>query len=487
MIVTSETMKKCEEKSTFSSEELMEEVAFKLAIEIKKRHDISTSICIVCGQGNNGGDGFACARILLGEGYNVFVLPIETKQKTDESQKNRDLLNKKNVITFNKAQEKSFDIIIDAVYGFGFKGSLQDKIRPIMKWINESKGLVYSIDINSGAEADSGRYDRDTIKSTITFALGYLKPIHCLRKDHFLFQQVVCIPLRIPEPKKSDCIEMDEDKFIEGLPKLREDGYKGQTGKALLIGGCVGMVGALALNILGAKASGSTYLHVACDEAIYPILASREITPIFHPFTKDTVSAVLRPLIPEVNAIGFGSGASYLEVKRKIQELILQQSVTPVVLDAEAIRLLIGNLYILKLIQTPVVLTPHLKEFADLVGLPIEVINADKIKIAQEFAKEYHVILVLKGPCTLVVSPFGEYYVNQTGNASLARAGSGDLLTGLITGFISQKKDIIISVVMAVWLHGKAADLAIQKHPMTTMQPEYLIEAIEDFYFSKKR
>lgn len=486
MIVTTETMKTCEENSTFSSEELMEKVAFKLAVEIKKRHDSHSKVCIVCGQGNNGGDGFALARYLIQEGYDVKVLPTDYKQKTKESQKNRDLVNKKNLINFKGIQEYDFDIVVDAIYGFGFKGSIKDELRPIMNWINQH-GLVYSIDINSGAEADTGKHDRDAIKSSITFALGYLKPFHCLRKDHFLFEKLECIPLEIPAPKKSDCIEMDEDKFIQNLPRMNEDGYKGQLGKTLIIGGCMGMIGATALNILGAKASGTTYLHVACDESIYPVLASREITPVFHPFTMDTVVPVIRPLIQEVNAIGFGSGATYLESKKRIQELILQQSSTPVVLDAEALRLLIGNLYILKLIQTPVVITPHIKEFADLVGLPIEVIESDKINIAKEFAKEYHVILVLKGPCTLVVSPFGECYINQTGNQSLARAGSGDLLLGLITGFISQKKDILTSVIMAVWLHGYVADLAIEKHPIMTMQPEFLVEAIDRFYLSQKR
>lgn len=487
MIVTIETMKICEEKSAFTTIELIEEVGFKLAVEIMKRQNRTQRICLVCGTGNNGADGFVCAQVLQREGYDVVVLPIDDKQKTKESKMMRETLSTQLFATFEQVQSMSFDLIVDAIYGCGFHGEFNEEVRKIVQWINESNTTVYAIDVNSGAHADTGSYDKDAVRSQITFALGFLKPFHCLRKDHFLFKEVVCIPLSIETPKKSDVFEMDTQTFLEHTVNSSEDSYKGKTGKALLIGGCMGMAGALAHNILGAKASGCTYLHVACEESIYPILASREITPVFHPFTSNTAKSVIDPLLQEVNAIGFGSGVTYLSEKRQIQECLLQQRSTPIVLDADAIRLLVGNLYLLKFVAAPVILTPHIKEFADLINLSLEEVQADKVTIAQQFAKEYGVYLVLKGPCTLVVSPMGDLYINQTGNQALARAGSGDLLTGLITGFVSQNTNIFLATILGVWLHGKAADLALEKHPLTTMQPEYLMEAIDEFYLNHKR
>lgn len=486
MIVTAETMKICEDNSTFSTMELIEEVAFKLAVEIMKRQDRAQRICIVCGPGNNGADGFVCAKILRDEGYDVVVCPVEATQKTIESQQSREALPRELFLTFDQIQRMSFDLIIDAIYGVGFRGELPSEVKKIVAWINEQRVHTYSIDINSGASANEGAF-QVAVQSDLTFALGFLKPFHCLRKDHFLFKEVVCVPLTIQTPNQSEFKEMDEGRFIESLGPIKENSYKGQNGKALLLGGCMGMAGALAQSILGAKASGSTYLHVALEESIYPILASREITPVFHPFSKETVQSVIEPLLGDVDAVGYGCGATHLVEKRRILELLLQQRKIPVILDAEALRLLVGHLYILKLVQTPVILTPHIKEFADLLNCTIEEVNANKLGIAQQFAKEYNVYLVLKGPCTLIVSPIGEIYLNQTGNPALARAGSGDFLTGLLTGFISQKKDIFQALMMGVWLHGKAAELAIEKHSLTTMQPETIYDAIDEFYLKHKR
>lgn len=487
MIVSVATMKKCEEQSTLSNLEIMEEVAFKIAVEIKKRKDSSQRICIVCGTGNNGGDGFALAKILHQEGYEVTVLASSTKQITNESKIMREALPRSLFLTLEQACDASFDLIVDGLYGCGFHDQLNSEDKRITTWMNAQMCQVYSIDINSGAMADTGYVDEDAVSSTITFALGFHKLFHCLRKDHNLFKEVVCIPLSIPTPKQTDIHEMNEAKFVEQLWPIQENSYKGQTGKALIIGGCMGMAGAVAHNILGAKASGCTYNHVAVDEAIYPILASREITPVFHPFTKDTMHAVIEPLLKEVDVVGYGSGVTNLFEKRRILEHLLQQRKIPVILDAEAIRLLVDHLYILNLVQTTVILTPHIKEFADLLNVTVEELNKDKINMAKQFVKEYKVYLVLKGPCTLVITPDEEIYINQTGNAALARAGSGDFLVGLLTGILAQKKNIFMSLMMGVWLHGHAADRAVLKHPLATMQPEFILEAIDEFYLNHKR
>ncbi|MEG0176845.1 NAD(P)H-hydrate dehydratase [Anaerorhabdus sp.] len=481
MIVTIKTMKECEQNSTLSTLELMDQVGFKLAQEIIKRHH-NEKIVVLCGKGNNGGDGYILAKYLNEAGFNVKVYPLFDEQSTSESKKNRTKCKK--IITNDLSDIKSADILIDAIFGFGFSGNIPNDLRELFRLVNDLDSIKYAIDINSGAEADTGNFDNDAICSDITFALGYKKIFHQLRKDHFLFKECDLISLDIAESKTSDLVEMDDNIFMNQFPILKEDAYKGSEGKPLIVGGSYGMAGATLLNIMGAKASGSSYIHVLCHEKIYPLLQANEITPVFHPFTKDTVVSTFNNVVNEAKCICFGSGANYLDCKNKLFEMILQQTVCPVVLDAEAIRMLKNDLYLLKLIKTPVILTPHIHEFSSLVGLPIETIQANRIEIAKSFAKEYKVILVLKGPHTLVVSPTQDLYINQTGNAALAKAGSGDFLTGLITGLLSQKRDLYQAVVMAVWLHGKAADLAIASHHPKMVTIESLVDYIDEFLYS---
>lgn len=486
MIVNVETMKKCEEKSNLSNLELMEQVGFKLAIEIMNRHQSHEKIIVVCGKGNNGGDGFVLARVLFEKGFNVKVIPLYQELTTIEASQQLKLLSKKCFLTKNQDRHEEIlnaDVLVDAVFGFSFHFEIPSECKEIFKTYNQSQAIKYSIDINSGAEADSGHIASDALTSTVTFALGYKKVFHVLRKDHFLFDECIVIPLDIAKCEESDIIEITDEQFIQFYPKLREDTYKGMEGKPLIVGGCYGMAGATVLNIMGAQAVGSSYIHVACDDKIYNILASQQITPVFHPFTNDTVGSVLKELFPKVKCISFGSGATHLESKKIIFELLLQQTNCPVVLDAEGIRCLQNNLYILKLIRTQVILTPHLQEFADLVGMSIDAVKTNKLVLAKEFAKEYHVILVLKGPNTIVVSSQGEVYINQTGNSSLAKAGSGDFLTGIITGLVSQLNDPFYATIMAVWLHGKAADLIVTHRHPRQVSIEDLKEAVSQFFF----
>lgn len=486
MIVNVKTMKEIENNSAFSKEELMEKVGFLVSNHIMKNHSQDEKIVILCGRGNNGGDGFVIARILNHAGYQIKIVLVDGTPETKEAKKNYKRLDSSLIADSDSVPKILHDshLIIDAVYGFGYHGNLSTEIKKCFDYINKLNRLVYSIDINSGAEADYSHHDLSALHSRITFALGFYKPFHMLRKEHFLFEECCLIPLDFDMPSSTPYHEMNEELFVKNYPLRPENSYKGKDGKSLIIGGSYGLVGALSLNILGAQASGCSYIHVACHESVYPIVAANNITPVFHPFTKDTLYSVIKPMLDHVTAVGFGSGATYLDGKKDILECILQNSSCPVVLDAEAIRLLINNLYILKLIKTPVILTPHLQEFADLLGITMEILNANKIEIATQFAKEYRVTLVLKGPCTLVVSQTGEIYINQTGNNALARAGSGDILTGLITGLLSLTKDRYKAIIMAVWLHGYAAELAIKKHSHINFKLEYLEEAIDYFFLT---
>ena len=188
-------------------------------------------------------------------------------------------------------------------------------------------------------------------------------------------------------------------------------------------------------------------------------------------------------MVHEARSIGFGSGAVYMHRKEDVLDIILQDSRAPIVLDAEALRLLVNNTYILRFAKAPVVLTPHIGEFAAICNQTIEYIQEHRIESALEFAKDYKVTVVLKGPNTLVVSPCGDVYINQSGNQALAQAGSGDLLTGILTTMLAYTRDTFKATMMAVWLHGYLAELGTMNHSIQNFSLESYPELMNQLFY----
>lgn len=482
MIADSSEMKSIEKQSGHRTSVLMKMAAEAIAKQLLTDTQPADSIFILAGKGNNGGDGLCVCRLLKERKCKVFLA--EGKPVSKEAIDAASRLPQSAFVQsagVRKAIDEA-DVIIDAVYGFGYHGSLKPEIKKLFKYINASDAKVISIDINSGCEADSGHCDSAAIHSDITYALDCLKPFHLLQKDHQLFDSVCCLDLHLPHPEYTKWHEMDEDRFFLNFPRRRSNAYKGSSGKTLLIGGSCGMAGALGLNIIGAKTVGTSYLQAALPEEIYPILATRFLSTVFHPFTDKTYRSVLEPLITEASAVGFGSGAVYMPHVSDCLDLVLQSSSSPIVLDAEALHLLKHNTYILRFAKAPVILTPHIGEFADLINQPAETIMDRKVETVRQFAKDYKVIVCLKGPHTIVASPAGDCYINQTGNQALATAGSGDLLTGMMTGILSLTRDVYTAAVMAVWLHGYLAERGTENHCMQTFDLESYPELMNELF-----
>lgn len=457
MIIDTAGMKKMEADSGFSSYELMEKAGQAVADAVRKEAKEGSRIAVICGRGNNGGDGYVAARLL--SDYAVSVLLAEGKPVSECAKKAFSLLPNDMLAENAEKLIAEADIIIDAVYGFSYHGRLLPEIRKLFRMINASDARIFSIDINSGAEADSGNFDEDAVISEVTFALECFKPFHMMRKDHRLFERAQVLSLGLKHEKESLYPEMNEEIFFQHFPRKGENAYKGTYGRCAVIGGSYGMAGALCLNLIGTETIGAPYVLAACPDSIYPIAASRFLTTVFHPFREDNMYETIEPMIYQARAICFGSGCVSMPRKDEILDLVLQTAEEPVVLDAEALRLLNHNYYVLRFVHEPVILTPHIGEFAALINRPMEVVMHERIALARRFAQEYHVILVLKGPHTLVVDDTGRIYINQSGSQALAQAGSGDLLTGMITAMLTMNRDVYQAVCMAVWLHGYLAEL----------------------------
>ena len=276
---------------------------------------------------------------------------------------------------------------------------------------------------------------------------------------------------------------MDKKTFFSHYPVRRSDSNKFDNGRVLLIAGSYGMAGACILNIIGARSVGASYIDVSLPGDIYPIVASNEVTAGYHPddLSRDEIDL---PSLHKAGAVAFGSGLTNHPKKETYLNSVLKEVKVPVIVDAEGLRILAGHPKFYHL-NSNMILTPHLGEFSALTGLPIEDIEKDRIKIATQFAKDHGVILVLKGPNSLIVNRDASYVVNDSGNEALARAGSGDVLTGMIAGLCSLYSDPYQATVDAVWLHGYLADEAVKEHSKEifdlTRYPEYA----DRFFFQK--
>ena len=456
MIVDKEKMILIEKKSKKDVLDLMEDAGQALTKEIQRLSKPKDNILFLVGKGNNGGDALVIARSL--KNRNIKICLIEDEIKTNASKINYELLDKS--LFIKKKDLKKYindaDIIIDGVYGFSYHGQLKKEIADIFKLVNNSKAKVYSIDINSGCEA-LGYCDNNSIKSDITFVLDAYKPFHMLRKNHLRFNKMQLLDLKLPHNIKTNFLELDEEKFFNIFPKSKINSYKGTYGKTALIGGSYGMAGALMLNIIGAKSLGVKYLNIFLDESIYPIVARKFLTPVYQIINQDNYKDI--NISKDIKAIGIGSGINNLSYKKELLSKILKKNITTIV-DAQAIRLLKD----IKHNNKHLIITPHIGEFSYLINKPKEEIEKRLIEYALEYAKKNKVIVVLKSPNTIGVSPKNEIYINQSGNESLGTAGSGDILTGIISTMNCFIDDSFLATSMAVFFHGLIADYAAIKN-----------------------
>jgi yjeF C-terminal region, hydroxyethylthiazole kinase-related/yjeF N-terminal region len=482
MITDADGMREMEKASGLTVMRLMENAGKALAASMQSSMREKQKICILAGHGNNGGDGFVIARILQTE-YKISVLLVDGMPQTKEALRNYKKLDASLFVEKNhwKRKLEQADVIVDAVYGFGYHGALNPEMASLFDFVNGLNHTVYAVDLNSGCEADTGHCDPHALHSTITYALDCYKPFHLLRKEHQMFEECICLDLQLPY-LPSKYLSMDEEKFFAHFPKKKENAYKGTYGKTLLIGGCFGMAGAVSLNIIGAKTVGAPYINCALPEEIYDIVSTQHITTVFHPFGHQTVLQVLEPLVEDTRVCAFGSGCACMDRKNDVLDYVLQNCHAPIILDAAAIRLLKHNTWVLRFTNAPVILTPHLGEFADLINQPTAYIKDHKIECAMKFAQENKVIVVLKGPNTIAAFPNGEVYINETGNQALAQAGAGDLLTGILAGTLTFTTDVTSAVCMGIWLHGHLADLGIQKHSRQNFPLEQYPEIMDQLF-----
>ena len=441
-------------------------------------------LIILAGKGNNGGDGLVIARHLINSGAMVETyLTGQVEELTQDSRTNYEILLKMGARIFPLSSEKDLDrlmlslmnadLIVDALYGIGFKGSLNQFDSRLVKMVNWCRAPVVAVDIPSGVEADTGRVHGDAIKAshTVTFALPKIGLVLEPGKEYVGTLSVadISIPGVLLEDKtiKTNLIN---EAMLSALIKPRlANSHKGTYGHALLVGGSPGMAGAIMMSSQAALRTGAGLVTAAVPESLTAVVDSSLMEVMTAPLAQTGQSSIALEALPAIeNLLGtvsvcaVGPGMSRYPEAGAIVRHVLERSGVPLVIDADGLNALEKDAAILKDRQVPIVLTPHPGEMARLTGKTIEEIQSQRLEITQTFAQEWGVTLVLKGNKTIIANPSGEVYINISGNPGMATAGSGDVLTGIITGLIAQGLKPQDAAYAGVYLHGLAGDLAAQ-------------------------
>lgn len=496
-VLSAQQMRDLEQAAVDNGEtyiELMERAGTAAAEALISYGAESKRVVIICGKGNNGGDGYVIARIL--KKYNCIVDIIKLGEpRTADSKLNAEKAAELNIAMINFPENKKTafelikkaDYIVDAVYGIGFRGALDETTAEIAKAVNDSKAFVMSVDVPSGAGCNDGSVNGECFKANLTVTFTTLKPAHILypSMDYCGKTEVASVGISDELINSSKYIMQTTDEFLGErlLPERRISSNKGTFGTLLAVVGSYGMAGAAVMCGKAAQRSGAGLVNMALPKSIYPIVAGKLIEAVFTPLSeKDGISSVencdkLVSLANKANAVVLGCGMGHNEDTEKIVCEILKNCEKPIILDADGINSVVPHIHLLKKAKAPIILTPHPGEMARLLGCTVAEVQHNRTEIALNFAKEHNVILILKGANT-IISDGNILFVNRTGNAGMARGGSGDVLAGMIGSLAAQGMNPFRAAVCGVYAHGLAGDRTAKRLSETTMLPTDMIEDI---------
>ncbi|WP_035292373.1 bifunctional ADP-dependent NAD(P)H-hydrate dehydratase/NAD(P)H-hydrate epimerase [Clostridium sp. KNHs214] len=457
----------CIEKIKIPGIVLMENAALKVVKNIDMNE--IDSFVLVCGKGNNGGDGFAIARHLHIQGKKVQVFLVgNTEGLTHDCMVNYCIVSNLG-ITISKINNISdldylrncistSGMVIDCLFGTGLTRKVEGIYEQVISIINENSPCTLSVDVPSGINSDNGQVMGICVKAhkTVSFQIyksGFLK----YSSSKFIGQVIVeniGIPSKVIEEICPSEFILDKD-FIKKTIKVRDKhSNKGDFGRALIISGSEGFTGAAYISAETAVRSGTGLVTLACPKDIQSILSCKLTEAMTVNFTE---KEKIQEIVSRAKSIAIGPGMGNSIETLSILEKIIKTSKCPIVVDADAINVLQNHKDLIKEASNTLVFTPHPGEMSRLTALNIEDINENRIAIAKKFALENNVIVLLKGYNT-VITDGNSTFINSTGNSAMANGGMGDCLTGLITSFIAQGYTSLEATYLAAYIHGYCGD-----------------------------
>ncbi|MBC7555722.1 MAG: NAD(P)H-hydrate dehydratase [Chryseobacterium sp.] len=468
-----------------TSLELMERAAEKFAKTIIADYRKSENIYIFCGNGNNGGDGFASARLLHYEFFNIKVFIDLKNQKYSESAEfNLNRIKKNSGIEiYDFSEIKNFkiqkkDIIVDALFGIGLNRKLSGKSEELIDILNEIDSVKVSVDIPSGLLSDEITPDNFTVfKADKTFSFQFWKKAFLYPETGKYCGDIKILDIGISKSwieKESIHYHVIDEDLIKSIYKKRDDfSNKGDFGNSVIIAGSYGKIGAAVLATKAAMRSGSGLTFAISPECGYAVLQSTAPEAMFIKGGENFIDTINLPK-NAVCGIGPGLGTGNETIKSVLN--FLKSCINPLIIDADALNILSKNKSEFKSIPENSIITPHPKEFERLFGKTQN--SFERTDLGLKMAKKFKIVIVLKDHHTQIITPQNEVFYNITGNSGMAKGGSGDTLTGILTSLLSQSYEPKNTAIFGVWLHGKAGDFAAHSNSKEAMLPADLVNNI---------
>ncbi len=472
---------------------------------IKERRFGNPKTCAVfCGAGNNGGDGYVVAQYLAQRGWKVVAI-FAGKPSADDlcaemyagaraagvRMLPHDYIGLEDLC-------KNAAVLVDAMVGTGFSGELRGAVADCVAVINAAPGRVYAVDLPTGVSADNGKAACGAVRADVTLTFDCKKPGHFIAPGRNLCGRVMVQDIGIPTAARTKVMRHNfyvGKKFVAHKIKPRpKDCHKGDFGKLLAVVGSGKYMGAALLCVQGALRSGVGYVTMASPKEVCKILLPSAPECIMMPCSATREQELSEQAAEKVierakmsTAVVIGCGIGTGKGAERAIEGIIKNSTSAVLIDADGLNLLAKNMDWLSDCACQLVLTPHPAEFARLLGCSVDEVLADSYNLGRDFARHHGLTLLLKGAVTLVFSPDGVCRYVDCGNPGMAKAGSGDVLAGVIGALLAQGMRPFDAAACGGWLHGRAGSIAAQKYSTTAMLPRELASGLGDVFLSIDR
>ncbi len=465
---------------------LMENAGLCVVEEIEQRFSGGLlKATVICGPGNNGGDGMVISRHLSDRGHEVvtYLAAPRSSYKKDAKVQLKTISNLKlPIITVPKSGNLEIlrkriaesEIVVDALFGTGMERDVSGMYAELVEIINEAAGTVFSVDIPSGLDCLTGLPMGVAVIADVTVSLAYPKLGLVLFPGADYAGEIVIGDIGIPETVTQGLeingSVIEPEDVCEAFPERWPDTHKGTYGHLLVVSGSTGRAGAGILTSKGALRSGAGLVTFALPSSAVTAADAAALEVMTEPLPETLEGTIshaglqaILSLLDDKDALAIGPGMTVHEETSRLVREVLASTDLPVVIDADALNALDGELKSIQARSGHTVLTPHPGEMGRLLGMSTAQVQADRVGASQKCAKESGAVVVLKGARTVIARSDGLYYVNMTGNPGMATAGSGDVLTGMIGALLARGLDPLTSALASVYLHGAAGDLAADR------------------------
>ena len=445
---------------------LMERAALEVVRCMEEEQLDFRKVLVICGSGNNGGDGYAIARLLHLKGHDVTIFFAGNSQKrSEENAQQAKIAAHYEIPVITNLGTEEYSVIIDALFGTGLKREVTGHYREVLCSVNQMAGKKVAVDLPSGIHDTTGARMGIAFCADLTVAIAFPKRGLFLQEGNVCAGKILTGDIGISSETFSEgtvTFGYEKQDLFLGFPKRKKNSHKGSYGKVFMIAGSKGMSGAAYLSAKAAYAVGAGLVQIYTHEENRVIL--QQLLPEAIITTYDTFdSEQLEKLIQWADLIGIGCGLGKSDTAERVMQYTLERALVPCVVDADGINILSKHMEWIEETNALIVLTPHMKEMSRMLQCSVKELIEQRMEKLHAFVERYKVVCVLKDARTLVAKEHQNTYLNLSGNAAMAKAGSGDVLAGVIVGILAQQCEPYTSACLGVFLHGLAGDMARDK------------------------